>query len=115
MRDKQDGSAEPILALLRRGEEWTTNKELADAIGFVSARGNKSVVGHWKENIDDLFPENETKLVQPGSDRFGSRREVRVFSKAGVIRAALRARTANARAFQDWIIGRAIEKEVWDG
>ncbi|WP_040308566.1 hypothetical protein [Asticcacaulis biprosthecium] len=94
MRTKQeeaDGDVSALLRLLRRPEQWVKNAELADALGFVNNKGNKSVAGHWKD-LDDVLRPSDTKL-EGG---------VRLFSKRAAIQCAIRATTANAKAFKFW-------------
>lgn len=104
--ETEGGSAEPILALLRGADDWLLNRDILPALGLTSKRGNHSITGHWRGNIDDIFG-TETRMIEPvGYSKQG--RLLRAYSKKALVIMALRARTPNAAAFKLWLADRAL-------
>lgn len=89
-----------------------TNNELATALELVNTTRSKSVVGHYKNLLDEIG-ESETKLVV-GDPLVAHKHKVRMYTKKALVRIAMRSRTINAEAFRDWLASR-VAAEVTNG
>lgn len=93
------GTADALLALLSSQDEWIFNRAIVNALGLANKRGNHSLTAHWRDLEE--YMGDDSKIVQ--IEHAGSLLpERRCYNKRGVIKAALRARTSNAKAFQEW-------------
>lgn len=93
----QSRSAEAILHLLTRPDEWSYNREIVDAFGIANKRGNHSLTAHWRDT-DEMMGSDSMLVTTDVRGR--SLAPVRGYNKRGIIKAALRARTDPAKAFQ---------------
>lgn len=91
----------PLVRMLLRGDEWYSNNEIATALELVNTTKSKSVVGHYRDLLGEIGPDDTKMVVDPAM--VGSKHPVRVFSRKAMISICMRARTINARAFRDWL------------
>tara|TARA_Y100000588_G_scaffold236481_1_gene250105 strand:+ start:112 stop:471 length:360 start_codon:yes stop_codon:yes gene_type:complete len=97
----------PLISMLRRGDEWYSNRELAEALELVNTTKSKSVVGHYKHLLEELG-ESETMLMVD-EELTGNRHPARFYSRKALVRVAMRSRTVNAEAFRDWMASQISE------
>lgn len=112
-------SCEALVALLRSEHEWIANRPIYQALNMVSTRGNHALVNHWRDGAE--FLEKESCFLQNPFGG-GSGQKMRFYSKRGVIKVGLRARTDPAKAFQAraaLILERALTHpdfaDLWEG
>jgi len=98
----------PLVRLFNSGDDWFSNKALAEALQLVNTTRSKSVVGHYKNLLEEIGPEN-TKLERPSFQGHDMGREMRLYSRKAFILIAMRSRTRNARAFCDWLAQRIAD------
>ena len=114
MTDKHERERGPVgldalLNLLTCKDELLFNREIVDALGMVSARGNHSLTGHWRDAGE--FLADDSKKVRIGARGYNGAL-VRGYTKRGVVKIALRSRTDVAHRFQRLaadVVARAIE------
>lgn len=99
--------ANPLVILLRRGDEWYSNEEIVAALGLTEGRALMSNQTSFARSLI----EGDSALVGKGrltpslriSNAHGGSQ--RVFNRRALILAAMRANTVNAAAFRDWAAG----------
>lgn len=99
--------ANPLVIMLRRGDEWYSNEEIVAALGLTERRALMSNQTSFARTLVDgdsalvgrrrLTPSLRISNAHGGSQR--------VFSRRAVILAAMRTNTVNAAAFRDWLAG----------
>lgn len=98
-------SANPLIVLFERGDEWVSNSELLAALGYVSHK--KSLIAQWPSLAEQLGADTavaERGLMIPDSSRQPRGGGVeRYFNRKALVLIAMRAQTSTAAAFCDWL------------
>lgn len=105
----------PLIQLLRSGEEWFSNEQVAIALGLSPRRSlvcnQTTLVRQLRE--EDTAIESRSWLIPTKSISASHGGTVRLLSRRGVILAAIRVNTVNAAAFRDWLADQ-VAGEVTD-
>lgn len=93
--------------MVERDAEWFSNGEIIAALGGKGGR-HKSILAQWP-TLAEQIGEEHTGIVARGTINLTTERrpshggQERVFSKKALILIGMRAQTANAAAFRDWL------------
>lgn len=94
-------AAAPLIALLRRPQEWIENRELVAALWFLGASSRGAVVQNWKAVIERNCPAETRIDKRPTRD--GRVADQRLYSKHGAIVIGLSGHTDVARDVRNWL------------
>ncbi|WP_296717799.1 hypothetical protein [Erythrobacter sp.] len=102
----------PIVILLKRGDDWYSNKEIVAALGLSPNRAllSNSAARFSREILpEDTAVAGRRGLV--GTSRISAAHggSERLFSRRGLVLAAMRTDTVNAAAFRDWLASEAAD------
>lgn len=95
----------PLVQLLRSGEEWFSNEQVAVALGLSAKRAlvcNQTTLVRQLRD-DDTAIESRSWLIPTKSISASHGGTLRLLSRRGVILAGMRTNTVNAAAFRDWL------------
>lgn len=106
--------ANPLVILLRRGDEWYSNVEVVAALGLSKGRAllsNQQALAFGKVIREDDSATVSRDFLTTGKDVQPSNQggTMRVFNRRALILAAMSARTVNAAAFRDWLADQVTE------
>lgn len=97
--------ANPLLIMLKRGDEWYSNEEIVVALGLSRNRAlicNSTIFGQSLAEEDTaIVSRNHLTTTKSVTRSHGGQQ--RVFSRRALVLAAMRTNTVNAAAFRDWL------------
>lgn len=99
----------PLVVMLKRGDEWYSNEEIVTALGLSAKRALLSEGTIFKKQIrdDDAAVVSRDWLRPVKAVTRSNGGTMRVFSRRALVLAAMRTETINAAAFRDWLATRA--------
>lgn len=101
-----EGGADALVEILRGPEEWISNRQIMDALGY--KKGIRPVTPMWFKYVESLGEEHS--VIMKTLDARGQQRvAVRYFSKKAAILIALRVHTEAAAVFRMWLADRVVK------
>jgi hypothetical protein len=111
--------ANPLVVLLQRGDEWYSNKEINAALSLCRAGKKPGIPMADIKRVMRIIGESESIVSSPGqvfqTSQIAANRTggvERFYSRKALVLLCLRANTANAAAFRDWLASRTAGEVV---
>lgn len=109
-----DAERNPLVQLLRREDEWFSNAEILEALGYGGTK--RSLISQWPTlasqlGDDDTVVESRGVMFVDNKPQGRTGGLERKYSRKALVLIAMRAQTTNAAAFRDWVAARVADRE----